>query len=143
MSDIAGKIDEVIKLGLAALLKGQGFKKTGRTWHKADGDNWLIVNVQASTNNFGSAGQFTINLGVYCAAAAALADDLPFAGKPKEYHATIRKRLGTLAHGRDYWWAIDTSSNLAAIATDVVEKMQSLGLPWLDAHREISQLSPP
>lgn len=141
MSDIAGKIDEVIKLGLADLLKRQGFKMSGRTWHKPDGDNWLIVNVQASSGNFGGAGKFTINLGVYFAAVEALAGDIPLAGKPKEYQATISDRVGVLAYGKDDWWVIDTSSDLGGIATDVVEKMRSLGLPWLEAHREISHLS--
>ncbi len=141
MSDIAQSIDEVIKLGLSDLLKKHGFKKSGRNWHKADGENWLIVNAQMSRSNLGGEGKFTINLGVYSASVAALAGQKALEGKPKEYDSTIRERLGVLAYGKDHWWAIDPRSNLGSVSADVVEKMQSVGLPWLDTHRHISHLS--
>ncbi|MBX5068619.1 DUF4304 domain-containing protein [Rhizobium lentis] len=97
------RIDDVIKLGFADLLRAHGFKKSGRNWHKADGENWLIVNVQASRSNFGDRGQFTVNLGVYMASVAALSGEGVAAGKPKEYESTIRERLGSLAYGQDHW----------------------------------------
>ncbi|MEN3111998.1 DUF4304 domain-containing protein [Uliginosibacterium paludis] len=141
MSDIAQSIDEVIKLGLADLLKTSGFKKSARNWHKADGENWLIVNVQASSSNLGGEGKFAINLGVYSASVAALAGQQTLEGKPKEYDSTIRERLGFLAYGFDHWWVIDPTSDLGSVSKDVVEKMQSVGLPWLELHRDISQLA--
>jgi hypothetical protein len=141
MSDIAQSIDEVLQLGLSDLLKSHGFKKSGRNWHRADGENWLIVNVQASSSNLGGEGKFAINLGVYFAAVAALAGQKALVGKPKEYDSTLRERLGVLAYGSDHWWAIEPGSNLSSISTDVVEKMQSVGLPWLDSHRDISRIS--
>ncbi|MBX5145591.1 DUF4304 domain-containing protein [Rhizobium lentis] len=52
------------------MLRAHGFKKSGRNWHKADGENWLIVNVQGSRSNFGDRGQFTVNLGVNMASVA-------------------------------------------------------------------------
>ncbi|MQB45020.1 DUF4304 domain-containing protein [Rhizobium sp. ICMP 5592] len=141
MSDIAHSIDEVIKLGFADLLKAYRFKKSGRTWHKVDGENWLIVNVQASRSNFGERGQFVVNLGVYAAPVAALAGQKAIDGKPKEYDSTIRERLGSLAYGRDHWWAIEPGSNLSSISADLVEKMQSVGFPWFDSHRDLSHLA--
>jgi len=141
MSEIAGKIDEVIKLGLADFLKAQGFKKSGRNWHKSDGDNWLMVNVQASSGNSGGAGKFAINLGIYFAAVAAMAGQIPPDGKPKEGSATISNRLGVLVHGKDHWWDIGANSDLNAIAADVVQGMQRVGLPWLDTHRQLAHLS--
>ncbi|RUM16864.1 DUF4304 domain-containing protein [Rhizobium phaseoli] len=129
MGEAARGIDEVIKLGLADLLKAHGFKRSGRNWHRADGENWLIVNVQASSSNFGENGKFVINLGVYVAAVAALAGEAPIDGKPKEYDSTIRERLGSLAYGEDHWWAIESGSNLDLISADLVEKMLSVGLP--------------
>lgn len=141
MGDVARSIDEVIKLGLADLLKTHGFKKSGRNWHRADGENWLIVNVQASRSNFGEIGKFTVNLGVYAAAVAALAGQGAINGKPKEYDSTIRERLGNLAYGRDHWWEIESGSNLDLISADLVEKMLSVGIPWFDSHRDIAHLA--
>ncbi|ANM11344.1 MULTISPECIES: DUF4304 domain-containing protein [unclassified Rhizobium] len=141
MGEIARSIDQVIKLGFADLLKVRGFKKTGRNWHRADGENWLIVNVQASSSNSGKNGKFVVNLGVYVAAVAALAGKVEMHGKPKEYESTIRERLGSLAYGEDHWWAIESGSNLDLISADLVEKMLSVGFPWLETHRDISHLA--
>jgi len=141
MGQVARSIDEVIKLGFADLLKAHGFKKTGRNWHRADGENWLIVNAQASSSNSGENGKFVVNLGVYAAAVAALAGEAPIDGKPKEYDSTIRERLGSLAYGEDHWWAIESGSNLDLISADLVEKMLSVGFPWLETHRDISHLA--
>lgn len=101
MSEIARSIDEVIRLGLADWMKAHSFKKNGRNWHKNQGGNWLIVNVQASQWNMGNEGKFTINPGVYATAIAALAGKKPLEGKPKEYESTVRERLGVLAYGED------------------------------------------
>ncbi|WP_267550212.1 DUF4304 domain-containing protein [Rhizobium rhizogenes] len=141
MSDIAHSIDEVIKLGFADLLKAHGFRKSGRNWHRADGENWLIVNVQASSGNFGESGKFTVNLGIYFAAVASLAGQTPISGKPREMDSTLRERLGTLAYGRDHWWAIEAGSNLNSISDDLVEKMRSFGMPWLESHRDLSHVA--
>ncbi|SCB58783.1 protein of unknown function [Rhizobium aethiopicum] len=141
MSDIAHSIDEVIKLGFADLLRAHGFRKSGRTWHKADGENWLIANVQASSSNFGDRGRFTINLGAYMTSVAVLSGQHAIDGKPKEYDSTVRERLGNLAYGQDHWWIIEPGANLSAISADLVEKMQSVGLPWLDAHRDLSNVA--
>lgn len=141
MSEIAQKIDEVIKIGLVDLLKLHGFKKSGRNWHRAESDNWLIVNVQASTSNVAAGGKFTINLGVYVTAVELLAGQATTVRKPTESQATVRERLGVLAHGSDSWWTIEPSSDLNAIAADLGDKMLSLGLPWLDAHLDISRVA--
>lgn len=141
MSEIAKRIDEVVSLGLSSLLRTHGFRKSGRTWHKVIGDNWQVVNVQASTGNAGEQGKFAVNLGVYCAQVAALAGQRKPEGTPKEPDATVRKRLGVLAHEHDYWWTIGPTTNLNEIASDVVAKMQALGLPWLDAHLEIARVA--
>ncbi|SFB17880.1 protein of unknown function [Rhizobium sp. NFR07] len=141
MSEIAQKIDEVIKIGLIDLLRLHGFKKGGRNWHRAESDNWLIVNVQASTSNVAAGGKFTINLGVYVTAVELLAGQAAIVGKPMESQATVRERLGVLADGSDSWWTIEQSSDLNAIAADLGDKMLSLGLPWLNAHLDISRVA--
>lgn len=141
MSDIGHSIDEVIKLGFADLLKAHGFKKSGRNWHRADGENWLIVNVQASSGNFGVSGKFTINLGIYMAAVASLAGERAISGKPKEMNSTIRERLGVLAYGRDHWWAIEPGLPLNSVSDDISQKMASFGLPWLESHCDVSRVA--
>lgn len=141
MSDISDSIDTVIKQGLAGLMKANGFARSGRNWHKAEGANWLIVNVQAGSGNLGADGKFTLNLGVYHDAIERLMGSAPPAGRPKEYEATVRRRLGSLVHGHDHWWQIDAQSDLVAIGTDVAGKMQSHGLPWLASNLDAAHIS--
>ncbi|MCP4217922.1 MAG: DUF4304 domain-containing protein [bacterium] len=141
MSIIAGKIDEVIKSGPAGLLKENGFKKSSRTFHKQMGEDWLIVHVQASTVNFGSEGKFAVNLGIYNSEVSTKAGKSPIKGKPKEYQATLRERLGELVHGYDYWWEIRDGSDLAAIGANVVEAMRQYGLKWFSENMPIAAVS--
>jgi hypothetical protein len=90
-------------MGLAPLVKKEGFSKSGRNFHRQSGNNWLVVNVQASQGNIGTHGKFTINLGVYLPEVSLLVSD-PLRGKPKEYDCTVRKRIGCLMPGaRDHW----------------------------------------
>ena len=140
MSEISKSIDECIKLGIAKFLKAQGFKKSGRNWHKEIDNNWHIVNVQASSGNFASEGKFAINLGVYNAEIESYCGNC-LSGKPKEYDSTIRIRLGATDSSSDYWWEIDARSDLQDIAIDVVQKLESEGMPWLEDHLDISNVS--
>lgn len=140
MSEITKSIDAVIALGLAASLKAVGFRKAGRTWHKAIGEDYLIVNVQASSGNVGSDGKFTINLGVYNSEIAKLTGAAT-QEKPKEYQAIIRERIGPISYGHDHWWEIHKNTDLSVVSADVVEKMEKYGLPWLDNHQSISSIS--
>ncbi|PDV87103.1 hypothetical protein CO652_17545 [Rhizobium sp. H4] len=141
MGGVAKSIDEVIKRGFAQLLKGEGFKKSGRNWHRPQGENWLIVNLQASSSNFGENGKFTVNLGVFVAAVASMAGQNAIDEKPSELSSTLRTRLGDLVYGRDHWWEVTAASDLDLVAADLVEKMQSTGLPWLERHLDLSRLA--
>ncbi len=140
--EIGKRIDETIRLGLAPLLKQQGFSKSGRTFHRLTGVVWQVVNVQASQGNSDASGKFTINVGVYVPEVAVLAGQAPIAGKPKEYECTVRERIGTLMPGgADHWWVLLPSTDLAVVATSVTQAVTAYGLPWLDAHASVQQVT--
>ena len=142
--EIGKRIDETIRLGLAPLLKQQGFSKSGRNFHRLTGAVWQVVNVQASQGNSDASGKFTINVGVYVPQVAVLAGQAPIAGKPKEYDCTDRERLGELMPGgADHWWALLPSTDLAALAAQVSEAVSVYGLPWLEAQASIAQATKP
>lgn len=141
MSDVAIRIDEIAGLALAGLLKKNGFRKSGRTWHKSVNDDWQIVNVQASAANSREQGKFAVNLGVYCAQVAVLAGQKKPEKAPKEFETTVRERLGSLAYQYDHWWTVEPNSNLNEVASDVEAKMQALGLHWLDTHLDVAMIA--
>jgi len=112
MSDIAKKIDAIIKERLAPLLKNIGFKKKARNFYREFENRIELINVQSSKWNEGNEGQFTINVGVYYPEISEITDALPVKGMPKEYDCTVRERIGLLMpENKDKWWKIDSSSN--------------------------------
>jgi hypothetical protein len=58
--------------------------------------------------------------------------ELPAGKLPAEYHCTIRERIGLLMPGgQDYWWEIEASSDLSALAKEVQKAWLEYGQPWL------------
>jgi len=64
MSEVAKRIDAVLKARLTPTLRDLGFKKKARTFRRRTAEATQVVNVQASSSNFGEHGRFTINFGV-------------------------------------------------------------------------------
>jgi hypothetical protein len=133
-SEIAKRIDEVIKLGIAPLLKENGFSKKGRNFHKAAGEAIQVVNIQADKWNQGYTGQFTINLGVYFRAISEISERSIVDGLPKEYDCTIVNRLGFLMPTQDdKWWSLGDGVEDEQVASDVADALKECGLPWLQS----------
>ena len=140
--EIGKRIDEIVKIGLAPLLKENGFSKSSRNFYRESESAWRVVNVQSSQSNSDMAGKFTVNLGVYLPQVAALAGQSPVTGKPKEYDCTVRKRIGALMpHGVDYWWELLPSTDPAAIAATVAAAVETYGLPWFAANTSVLQVA--
>lgn len=57
-------IKELVKLGIAPLLKSRGFKKNALNFTRRNGSVAHFVNVQLSSWNSGAAGSFYLNVGV-------------------------------------------------------------------------------
>jgi len=142
-SEIGKKIDEVTSGELAARLKEHGFRKKARTFHRRTDESTCIVNVQASVSNAGSAGSFTLNLGVYFPGI-----EEPLTGgapcdPPREYDCTLRPRLGGLMADSkgDRWWSINAGTELAALSREVAEAWRVYGRPWLDMNATLAGAS--
>ena len=132
MSDIAKKIDEIIKQGLVPLLKKEGFKKKSRNFYREHNNRVEIINIQASQFNEGNNGKFTINVGVYYPDIAKITEAPSVKGIPKEYNCTIRERIGSLTpENKDQWWEINGSKNDFDISMIITQQVEELCLPWL------------
>lgn len=133
MSDIANKIDAIIKEGLVPLLKNNGFKKKARNFYREFENRIEVINVQASKWNEGNEGQFTVNVGVYYPEISEITDAPPVKGMPKEYDCTVRERIGLLTpEKKDKWWEIDSSSNDSEVSENVANLVEEICFPWLD-----------
>lgn len=142
MSAIAKNIDLVIKSSLTAAMKSSGFRKAGHNFSRRTDGFWMVLNVQSSKWDRGDNGKITINLGVHSDAVAALVGKPSTDLMPKEYECALRTRIGPpLPAKTDYWWEIDSASDLEAIAQDLTSAVVDFGLPWLIGHADLKNFS--
>lgn len=133
MSEISKTIDGIIKAELAPLLKRKGFKKKARNFYREHSDRIELMNIQSSQWNEGQEGKFTVNVGVYFPAISEITDAPPVKGMPKVYDCTIRERIGLITKTRrDTWWEIGPKTDHKVVAADLVSKVNSICLPWLE-----------
>ncbi|QDT95258.1 DUF4304 domain-containing protein [Gimesia aquarii] len=125
-------VDEIVKRGLHPLLKAAGYKKRGRTFYHESDDVIQVVNVQSSQGNTAELSKFTINLGVFFPLVREISQEPPLNGLPKEYHCTLRQRIGFLMPQHDdYWWVATPLSDIDHLASEVAEAWDSYGEGWI------------
>ena len=135
MSIISEKIDYIIRMGPHPTLKKEGFLKSSRTFRRAITNCIQITNVQGSWNNYKDQGQFTVNLAVCFPEAAKLQGLFQVTDRPVESDCIVRQQIGNLMPVRkDYWWKIDSNSNLDKIAKEVTSAWLKYGKSWLDEY---------
>ncbi len=132
-SEVAKRIDEVIRLGLTPALEADGYLKKSRTFHRVSDDCVRVVNVQASDWNDPRIGRFTLNLGVFFPQVDRIHPQLLRSGLPNEAQCTVRMRIGELMPGRrDTWWDIEAGADPAPIAEKIGQVWLRFGRPWIE-----------
>ena len=133
---------DVVQAGVASFLKPLGFRKKGRTHNRTtEGGLVHVINFQMGAYPVGEHceipgfrenlyGMFTVNLGVLLPCVFEVDWQKPLPSFAKEYDCSIRERLGTLAFGSDEWFGLTSDSSAAA--TELVQLLDKLGLPFLE-----------
>lgn len=141
MSEIAKRIDSIVRERLAPLLKKNGFKKKARNFYRECPDRIEVINVQASQWNECNEGKFTINVGVYYPEISKILEAPPVSGAPKEYDCTVRERIGLLTpENKDQWWHIDGTVNDLNLSEDVANQVEKICLPWLSEMSDLENV---
>jgi hypothetical protein len=132
-------IDQIVSTHLKPALLAKGFRKQGSTFWRDRGEVIDVMTVQKSQWNDGQAARFTVNMGVYWKRIHELLGEPVKTIPPKEYQCTIRQRLGRLfsvtpefPNGLDHWWEVNPATDLAATASEVVDRIERFGVPWLE-----------
>jgi len=134
MSKATETIDRVIRAGLAPRLKAEGFKKQARNFYRRSDLRTDVVIIQASRWNEGASGSFTLNLGVYFPEVTEMAGGPRPPEVPKEYHCSVRARIGHLMPaGTDLWWDVSDEINEQNLAKEVVDAWHRFGRAWLES----------
>jgi hypothetical protein len=132
-------IDQIVSTHLKPALLAKGFRKQGSTFWRDRGEVIDVMTVQKSQWNDGQAARFTVNMGVYWKRIHELLGEPVKTIPPKENQCTVRERLGCLdsvtaefPDGRDHWWEVTATTDLAATGGEVLERIERSGIPWLD-----------
>lgn len=127
---------KAVVAAFAPVLKATGYRKQGARFREEVSPTVVrLVNIQSSQWNMGTEGQFTVNLGVYHRDLAALHDACPVVELPLVQHCVVQQRLGFLMPvGKDFWWSINSKTDLAALGSEVASAWEKYGKPWLDSN---------
>ena len=134
MTAISSRIEQVIRRGLAAHLKEEGYRRSGRTFRLL-ADTVRVVSVQGSQWNSEESGRFTVNLGVYFPQLVTLIGGEPVRS-PREYDCPVRARIAELRAGRDDWWELGEATDLDELSSNVLRAYVEHARPWLDSNAD-------
>jgi hypothetical protein len=132
--------DEFVRDGVWPFLRGQGFKRSAATFHRADGANWQVINLQKSAYSAAAAVRFTANLGVAFDRLRDGVHDWPAGKRPAESRCHLRVRLGLLLSGEDTWWRLTPDSNLEAFTDTINTALANYAFPWLETRSDERRL---
>jgi len=143
MNEVSTKIDQVTKLGIAAYMKQNGFKKKGRGWQKETPNGWLLVHIKASNYNTVELVQFAVSLGIYNTEIESIAQRHFYKENqvPRASGSTLFCQLNHLGDDRFDWDEILPDTDLHKIANEIVEQMISDGMPWLLENDNVASIS--
>jgi hypothetical protein len=128
------KVDDLLKEWIAPWMKEREFRRTRGTFRRERDGAWQIANFQRSQYSDASNVPFIVSLGV--GFAALHEDDPEWArrGWPLEPECDFRQRVGVLVEGEDHRWKVTPSTLTEPLAGEILERMDTVGLPWLDLH---------
>jgi hypothetical protein len=117
MDNGKAKLETSVKVHLAPVLRGEGFKGSGRNYRRVVGDLIQALNVQGSRYD----GQFAINMGIQPIAIPDVLGSQVEPMKMTEPYCEFRRRLSET--GGDQWWShTDTQESMdqaVKVATSV------------------------
>jgi hypothetical protein len=132
--------DEMVREFIWPRVRVRGFKRSGNTFHRPDGANWQVINLQKIVSSSADEIRFTINVAVAFDRLREGVHDWPQGKRPRESRCHLRERMGGLLGSADTWWRLTPDSNIVALADTVSTALETYALPWLDAHSDEERL---
>ena len=134
MKSAPQRFSNVLKEGITPILKENGFKKKGQNYYKSIGEIGQTVNIQKDKWNSKDEIKFTINLGIFSEKYWLSEFDFDKTKKipqlPKESESIIRKRIGELKYGKDFWYSIESQRLEWKLVKDIKEDFVNYILPF-------------
>ncbi len=128
------------------VLKAEGFRKKGFTFHRAFEEVVHVIQIQKSAYSTSATVRFTINVSVFSFRLNRLRRELSgwapeIAGVPRESACQVRVRIGRFTPKQnDLWWDVEDSGHLPDVASEVRRLLSAHALPFLAALRSDTDL---
>lgn len=121
---------------LAAVLKANGFRKSGRTFFRHGDDFADVLNVQASQWNTSHSMSFTVNVGAHQSELAAQLRCQRGTLPQRVELCMLGARIGSLMPaGLDHWWEVAPETSEEDVAQSLLEAVERWVFPWFLACR--------
>jgi hypothetical protein len=123
---------EDLRRAAMARLKGLGFRTTGGVARVLVGGNGGVIQFQKGSASAARATTFTVGIGVVVGALLPPGSKKPLSHcSDNECHAHVR--IGRLREpGADVWWTLAADRPDAAVAGDVLERLERDAVPFLE-----------
>jgi hypothetical protein len=122
---MTNELDRWVRHAIAPTLREHGFRGGPRRFDRRSDGFVAGIQVQASSGNVLGRWRFTLNYGVWHANIGRLTG----IDNPHAWHAA--RRVGATV-GRDPWWDVGGGSDPERVARDILERLSSEVLPFLD-----------
>ena len=134
-------VDSVIQGEIKSTLKSEGFRKSGRTFHRPKGEMIQGVYFETSWLNTPDEAQFTVDLNVVLPFYHEKWTGEPLPNNPGSAAPLCSRRLGHLLPTEtDKWWTVTPSTDCVPLSRELAELIRSVGLPYLDKSSDIQFL---
>ena len=137
MKSAKERFNNVIKEGVAPVLKDNFFKKKGLNFYKDLGHIGHAINIQKDKRNTKDEVRFTINVGIFSKlfwfAEYNYDNEVSHPAFPKEPISIIRKRIGDIKYGYDYWYEVESQIVERKVITECVADCEKYIFPFLNS----------
>jgi len=122
-------------------LRSRGFIRDGSTWNRRASGFVQVINVQSSQWNSRGNESCTVNLGIFWEKVRRICWQKPPSRFAREVDCLVRVRIGRLLdEKRDRWWALAEAEDVKPASEEILELLESDGLPWLENFKSLREL---
>lgn len=118
---------------IAARLQPLGFEPHESSFYRTEGDLVKVISVYHSSVYRKDWGSFSINVGVFCPKAYAIATGNISPRWPAETESTVRLKVRVLSNFPKMKWEYDKNSDVPALAEKMADYIVARGIPKLNS----------
>jgi hypothetical protein len=128
-------IAEVSRYAHSERLKAAGFRRTGAHMYRSSDDLFHGIHFQGSQWGTADEGRFTVNLVVTSPALYEGWTGKSLPSNPATALFPVVERIGSLMpDNKDHWWRVSTSTDVPALAEEVLRALTQHALPFFAAY---------